>query len=155
MSPRCLPSSFGSIWLTVWEEMWSDEFHGGHLGYWNRMILAILNFHNTPMPPIKFKLNHLPFGSRCDLKIFKMAKMAAMGVSWISERNHFSNSKSQCCPDAFHQVSALSDLWFRSRQQLKTFKTVAMRAIMDTILMEMSKMWKVTDRHTDEGQTTA
>ena len=38
-----------------------DGHHGGHLGYWNRMILAILNFHNTPMPPIKFKLNRLTF----------------------------------------------------------------------------------------------
>ena len=41
--------------------MWSEEFqdarHGGHLGYWNKMILAILNLNNTPMPPIKFKLN--------------------------------------------------------------------------------------------------
>ena len=27
-------------------------------------------------------------------------------TSWISERNHFSNSKSPCCPDGFHQVSA-------------------------------------------------
>ena len=29
----------------------------GHLGYWNRTIVAILNLHNTPMPLIKFKLN--------------------------------------------------------------------------------------------------
>ena len=29
----------------------------------------------------------------------------------------------------------------------------AMATIMDTILMEMSKMGKVTDAHTDEGQT--
>ena len=29
----------------------------------------------------------------------------------------------------------------------------AMTAIMDTILMEMSKMWKITDGHMDEGQT--
>ena len=61
MSPRCLPSKFGSIWLTFWEEMWFEEFqdghHGGHLENWIRMILAIPNFHNTPMPPIKFKLN--------------------------------------------------------------------------------------------------
>ena len=28
----------------------------------------------------------------------------------------------------------------------------AMVAIMDTILMKMSKMWKVTDGHADEGQ---
>ena len=32
--------------------MWLEEFQGGsHLGYWNRMISAILNFQNTPMPP--------------------------------------------------------------------------------------------------------
>ena len=34
-----------------------DGRNGVHLGYWNRTILAILNFHNTPVPPIKFKLN--------------------------------------------------------------------------------------------------
>ena len=41
----------------LWEEMWFEEFpdghHGGHLGYWKSAILAILNFYNTPMPPIK------------------------------------------------------------------------------------------------------
>ena len=43
---------------TVWEEMWFEELQdGGHLGHWNRRILAILDFHNTPMPPIMFKLN--------------------------------------------------------------------------------------------------
>ena len=30
---------------------------GSQLGYRNRKILAILNFHNTPMPSIKFQLN--------------------------------------------------------------------------------------------------
>ena len=29
----------------------------GHLGYWNGMILAILNLCVTVMPPIKFQLN--------------------------------------------------------------------------------------------------
>ena len=48
MSTGCLPSSFGAIWRTIWEEMWFEEFQDGrHLGYWNRMILAILNFHST------------------------------------------------------------------------------------------------------------
>ena len=28
-----------------------------YLGYWNRTSLAILNFLNTTMPPIKFKLS--------------------------------------------------------------------------------------------------
>ena len=31
--------------------------HGGHLGYQNGKILAILNFYVAPMPPIKFQLN--------------------------------------------------------------------------------------------------
>ena len=30
---------------------------GGHLGYQNRMILAILNFCVTVIPSIKFQLN--------------------------------------------------------------------------------------------------
>ena len=61
MSLRCLPSSFGSLQLTVWEEMSFEEFqdgrHGGHLGYRNRMLLAILNLHVATMPPTKFHLN--------------------------------------------------------------------------------------------------
>ena len=61
MSLRCLPSGLGSIQLTVWEEMSFEEFqdggHGGHLGYRNGMILAILNLYAAPMPPIKFQLN--------------------------------------------------------------------------------------------------
>ena len=31
--------------------------HGGHLGYWNKTILAILNLHVATMPPTKFQLN--------------------------------------------------------------------------------------------------
>ena len=45
----------------VWEVMSFEEFqdghHGGHLGYQNRMILAILNLCVTVMHPIKFWLN--------------------------------------------------------------------------------------------------
>ena len=45
----------------VWEEMLFEEFqdgcHGGHLGYLNRTILAILNLCVTVMSPIKFQLN--------------------------------------------------------------------------------------------------
>ena len=44
---------FGSILLTVWEEMWFEKIQdGSHIGYLKRRILAILNFYNTPMPPI-------------------------------------------------------------------------------------------------------
>ena len=61
MSPQCLPSSFGSIWLTLQEQMRFEDFQdshlGGHLKYQTRTILAILNLYVTPMPPIKFGLN--------------------------------------------------------------------------------------------------
>ena len=142
MSPLCLPSSFGSIWLTVWEEMWFEEFQdGGQLGYWNRMVLAILNFHNNPMPPIKCKLNQT-YHSGADV-IWSFSRWLPWWPSWKSEQNHFSNSKSPCCPSAFHQVSAPSNtIW----------EQITIAAIMDLILTEMSKMWKVTDGHTDEGQ---
>ena len=60
----------------VWEEMLFEEFqdgrHGGHLGYLNRRILAILNLCVTVMTPIKFHLNWTGFGRRCQ---FKMATM--------------------------------------------------------------------------------
>ena len=48
----------------VREQITTEDFqdgrhygHGGHLRYWKRMILAILNLYVAPMPPIKFQLN--------------------------------------------------------------------------------------------------
>ena len=38
-------------------EEFQDGSHGGHLGYWNGTILAILNPHVATMPPTKFQLN--------------------------------------------------------------------------------------------------
>ena len=61
MSLRCLPSDFGSIKITVCDEMSFEEFqeggYSGHIVYRNRTILAILNLYVAPMPPIKFQLN--------------------------------------------------------------------------------------------------
>ena len=106
MSPRCLPSSFASTWLTVWEEMWFEEFQdGGHLGHWNWWTLAILNFHNKPMPPIMFKLSQT-YRSVADV-IWRFSSWLPWWPSWISERNHFSNSKSSWCPDAFHHFHSI------------------------------------------------
>ena len=34
-----------------------DGCYGGHCGYHNKMVLAILNLHVPPMPPTKFWLN--------------------------------------------------------------------------------------------------
>ena len=57
---QCLPLSFGSIWLTIWEQMrfegLQDGYLGAHLINQNRMILAILNLYVTLMPPTKFGL---------------------------------------------------------------------------------------------------
>ena len=38
-------------------EEFQDGCSGGHLGYGNGTILAILNLCVTEMPPIKFQLN--------------------------------------------------------------------------------------------------
>ena len=58
----------------VWEEMLFEKFqdghHGGHLGYRNGTILAILNLHAATMPPTKFQLNPT-YGSGIDVKNVK------------------------------------------------------------------------------------
>ena len=73
VSMLCLPSSFSSIGLTVWEQMSFEDlgYQNGRilailnlcltvmppLGYQNGRILAILNLCLTVMPPIQFWLN--------------------------------------------------------------------------------------------------
>ena len=41
----------------MWFEDFQDGYHGSHVGYWNRTILAILNLYVAPKPPIKCQLN--------------------------------------------------------------------------------------------------
>ena len=101
--PRCLPSSFASTWITVWEEMWFEEFQAG--GHWNRWTLAILNFHNTPMPPIMFKLNQT-YRLVADV-IWRFSRWLPWWPPSISERNYCNNSKSPWCPDAFHRFHSI------------------------------------------------
>ena len=84
--------------LTVWEEMSFEEFQdGGHLGYCNGTILAILNLYVAPMPPLKFRLN-LTYGFEGDV-VWRISRWPL----W-SERNDFSNSASLCHCHASHQV---------------------------------------------------
>ena len=56
----CLPLSFGSIQLKVWEDMLFEEFQDGrlrsHPGYLNGKILAILTLHVSLRPHTKFRL---------------------------------------------------------------------------------------------------
>ena len=56
-----LRSDFGSIQLTVWEEMAFEEFQDGHcdshLGYWKETIMPILTLHVSQMSPVRFRLD--------------------------------------------------------------------------------------------------
>ena len=101
---------------------------GGHPGYHNRMLLAILNLHVTPMPPTKFWLN-LTYHSGAD-EVWRISRWPPCGPSQISDYNCFSNSESLCHSDASHQVWAQSTLRFGRRCLLKNFKMAAV-AILD------------------------
>ena len=57
--------------------MWFEDC-GGHLGYWNKMILAILNLYVAPMSPMKLWLNTTRFGRKCHSKNFKIAAVVAI-----------------------------------------------------------------------------
>ena len=116
----------------------------------NRRILAILNFHIIPMPPIMFTLNQTyPLVADVISRFFKMAAMVAI----LDIRTESSNSKSPCCQrccskifkkaDNFSNSESLcrfyasnpvltqSDLWFGRRCRLKNFKMATMVAILD------------------------
>ena len=70
------------------------------------------------MAPTKFGLNPTAFGSRCGLKIFKMAPWRP---SWILNR-HILAILNLCWPYAAHQVWAQFNLAFGSRCGLRIFK---------------------------------
>ena len=68
-------------------EEFQDGRHGGHLGYQNGTILAILNLCYCDASRQVSAQSDLRFGRRCRLKNFKMDRC-------ISERNDFSDSES-------------------------------------------------------------
>ena len=66
MSPQSLPAlppppTPPHQVLTFREQMWFEDFQdgrrGGHFGYRNGTILAILKLHVAQMPPTKFGFN--------------------------------------------------------------------------------------------------
>ena len=60
-------------------EEFQDGHCGGHLGYRNVTILAILNLYVTVMTPIKVSVqSDLGFRRKCRFKNFKMATPAAI-----------------------------------------------------------------------------
>ena len=86
----------------MWFEDFQDGCHGGHLGYQNGTILAILNLHAAPMPSTKF----------CSITVTVQEQIA---IEELQDGRH-GGYQGKC-------------------------------------QMEMSKMWKTTDVHTDKGQT--
>ena len=71
-------------------EEFQDGRPGGHLGYRNGMILAILNLCYCDASHQVSAQSDLGFRRRCHLKNFKR------WPAWISERNDFSNFESVC-----------------------------------------------------------
>ena len=78
--------------------------HGGHLGYWTGMILAILNLYVAPMLPIKFWLR--PTYCLGDI-IWRISRWPPWQPSWISELKDCSNSQSLCYSDASHRFGSI------------------------------------------------
>ena len=112
----------------MWFEYFQDGRPGGYLGYRNETNLAIINLHVAPISPIKFGLNptyHLGGDIAGRFSIW------SLWMSWISERNDFSNSESLCLSNAFHQISAQSNLRFGRRCRLNNFKMAPVAAILD------------------------
>ena len=101
---------------------------GGHNGYRNKMLLATLNLHVTPMPPTKFWLN-LTYHLGAD-EVWRFKRWPSWGPSQISDKNYFCNSESLCHFDAAHQVWAQSALRF-GRCLLKNFKMAPLAATLD------------------------
>ena len=56
-------------------EEFQDSRHGGHLGYWDGTILAILNLCHCDASHQVLAQSNLRFGRRCRLKNFKMAAL--------------------------------------------------------------------------------
>ena len=132
MLPQCLPSSFPSIQLTVWEQITNEDLQDSRRRCCSKIFKKADNFSNSESL-CQFDASNqvltqsdLSFGIRCRLKNFKMA-----AISWISERKDFSNSESLCHCDACHQVLAQSNLLFGTRCHLKNFKMASMAAILD------------------------
>ena len=130
---QCLPSSLSSIRLTVLEQMWFDVFqdgcYGGHLGYQNGTILAILNLHTAPMPSIKFPL-YPTYGSGADNN-WRLSRWLPWRQSWI-----WFWWKCRKYGKLLTDIQMRDGPWLTDQSiswQLKIFKMAAVAAIVDII----------------------
>ena len=133
MLPQCLPPNFGSIRLTIQEQLTTEDFQDGHYGGLhgcpNKMILAILHLNVTSMPPTNFWLTPT-YHLGADV-VSRFSRWPLCWQSWISEQNTFSDFKKLCCFNAFYQVSAPSNIRLSRRCHCKNFKMPTMAAILD------------------------
>ena len=111
--------------------------------YRNETILAILNFHVSPLPPVKFRFNQT-YRSGGDVN-WRFWRWPPWRLSWISEWNNFSNSESPCSPIGPHAPPPPTPGPHPKFQLSLTYDS--------GILVEMSKMWK-SWRRTDGRRTT-
>ena len=146
---QCLPSSFGSTWLMVWEMMSFEEFQdgccGGHLGYWGNC-------------PIKFWLN-LTYSLGGDV-VWRISR------SWISEQKILAilNLCVIVMPPIKFQLSRTYSLggnviwrisrwlpwwpsWILEQNDFSNSECLpwSFISIQVVVLEEMSKMWKAND----------
>ena len=118
-TPWCFLPSFKSIGLSVQEKTWKIDFkdssNGGHLGFPNRMILAIFDLRVTLMLPTKIQINW-PFGSGEGVKN-RFSRWWPRRPSGISDRDNFSYFWCTSHQNASYQNS--SQLAFGSGEEAK------------------------------------
>ena len=109
------------------------------------VISAILNFHVTPMPPIKFWLN-LTYG--LGDAVWRISKWPLWQASWISEWNYFSNShlhNTPLPPIKFKLLAIQEQMWFEDFQDggHLGYKDETILAILNlhVALMSSTKFW--------------
>ena len=133
----CCPNGFRQVsaqsvfpfWSRYQLKIFTMAAVAANLGSRNKIILAILNLHVTPVPPNKFWLI-LTYHSEAAV-VSRFSIWPPWLPSWISEQNGLSQSEFLCCSDASLQVSAPSNLRLERRCRLKNFKMVIVAVILD------------------------
>ena len=126
LSACCLPSSFCSRGYMVWKMMMFEEFQDGclvlgNLSYSNGMISAVSEPLCSMKPSIKFLIKRI-YGLEED-NVWRIPKwLFSACQSSICKWHDLSYFWVSMLPEAFHQVSAQEDIWFRKRCWLKNSK---------------------------------
>ena len=95
----------------MWFEGFQDGCHGGHLGYQNGTILAILNLHVAHMPSTKFLL-HLTYSSRADNN-WRLSRWRPWHHHWYDFVGNVKIMKSYCRDGPRHKLT-----WSKAQGEL-------------------------------------